>query len=205
MPKCFNFKIINSQSLKSLHGFTLIELVMVIMLLAILAVTVLPHFINLKGDAKQAVIKNVASGIHELDQQVYLKSVILGIQDNDRNLNATDTNPQGGFLLNGQFIQTIYGHPWLFDGDRLSNLLQADIQYETLSNRDKVCDYSGDFCAMEFHNATAPTDVGVNFQPGNAMLIYLPGDSIANNCYAYYIFDRTNNDSMIGSVMTGCN
>lgn len=44
----------------SLRGFTLIELVMVIVILGVLAAVALPKFVDLKGDAQQASMKGVA-------------------------------------------------------------------------------------------------------------------------------------------------
>ncbi|MEQ1669032.1 MAG: type II secretion system protein [Sulfuriferula sp.] len=44
-------------------GFTLIELVVVIVILGILAATALPKFIDLTGDAETAAIQGVAGGL----------------------------------------------------------------------------------------------------------------------------------------------
>lgn len=49
--------------MKKQKGFTLIELVMVIVIIGILAVTAMPNFINLSGDAQQAATDGVASAL----------------------------------------------------------------------------------------------------------------------------------------------
>lgn len=44
-------------------GFTLIELVVVIVILGLLAATALPRFIDLTGDARRASVQGVAGGL----------------------------------------------------------------------------------------------------------------------------------------------
>ena len=44
-------------------GFTLIELVMVIVILGILAATAIPKFVNLQGDAEQAAVEGMGGAL----------------------------------------------------------------------------------------------------------------------------------------------
>ncbi len=49
--------------MKAQQGFTLIELVVVIVILGILAATALPKFVDLKGDAQLAAVQGVAGAV----------------------------------------------------------------------------------------------------------------------------------------------
>ncbi|MEF1217477.1 type II secretion system protein [Photobacterium damselae] len=88
--------------MKRQGGFTLIELVVVIVILGILAVTAAPKFMNLQTDARNASLQGLKGAIQGAAGIVYGKAAINGIEAKD-----TATN----LVVDGKTIQTIHGYP----------------------------------------------------------------------------------------------
>lgn len=84
--------------MKKQGGFTLIELVVVIVILGILAVTAAPRFLNLQNDARKASLQGLKGAIDGAAGIVYGKAAVQGV---DTSTIATDVAG----------IQTIYGYP----------------------------------------------------------------------------------------------
>ena len=72
------------------QGFTLIELIVVIVILGILAVTAAPKFMNLTSDANSAVVKGLAGAIRSASQTIYAKSKVNRNGANPSYVCATD-------------------------------------------------------------------------------------------------------------------
>lgn len=64
--------------MKRQGGFTLIELVVVIVILGILAVTAAPRFLNLQDDARNASLEGLKGAMAGASSMVYGKAAILG-------------------------------------------------------------------------------------------------------------------------------
>ena len=74
--------------MKKQAGFTLIELVIVIIILGILAVTAAPKFLNLQDDAKKAAANGVLAAVQSSAQLVYSRAFLDG-KEKDETGNAT--------------------------------------------------------------------------------------------------------------------
>jgi prepilin-type N-terminal cleavage/methylation domain-containing protein len=97
-------RLYNHQTLTSLktrhQGFTLVELVIVIVLLGILAVVALPRFINLSDDAHIAVVAGTAGalkvGVKSIESLSQVNSISSGQRDLPGSFNdAVDVNSSG--------------------------------------------------------------------------------------------------------------
>jgi len=100
---------------KKQHGFTLIELVTVIVILGVLAATAAPKFINLKSDTNVAVLKSMGGAIKTSGQLVYMKSTMQGL--NSLELGNVDLDSDGT-----PDIETRYGYP---SGSRTNGISKA--------------------------------------------------------------------------------
>jgi len=68
------------RSTRKQSGFSLIELVLVIIILSILAVVAIPRFINLQGDATKSTLQGVKGALESAASITYAKSALQGEQ-----------------------------------------------------------------------------------------------------------------------------
>lgn len=66
-------------------GFTLIELIIVIVILGILAVVAAPRFIDISSSAKVAVMENIAGQIRSTVEMAKIKAILSGLKASTSN------------------------------------------------------------------------------------------------------------------------
>jgi MSHA pilin protein MshA len=100
----------NSMNIKvSQKGFTLIELVVVIVILGILAVTAAPKFIDLQDDARTSTLDGIKGSIESVKAFTYSKSLIAGNETVDGDVASPGVTPL--IVVNGQDVNVSFGYP----------------------------------------------------------------------------------------------
>lgn len=122
---------------KQQSGFTLIELVMVIVILGILAAFALPKFADLSGDAERAAIEGALGAVKSASGIAHATYLARG-----------QTNPVS---IEGSDFTMVNGYP---DGDDISSLANLD-GYTVTGTGPFVVTLDGSTCNFTYTEATA--------------------------------------------------
>lgn len=93
-------KKLTSNSLNPQKGFTLIELVVVIVILGILAATAAPKFIDLTGDARRSVMEGVQGSINSAVNLAHAKALV-----------QSETGATGSIQIGTKHYALVFGYP----------------------------------------------------------------------------------------------
>ncbi|WP_340676977.1 prepilin-type N-terminal cleavage/methylation domain-containing protein [Paraglaciecola sp.] len=137
-------------------GFTLIELIIVIVILGILAVTAAPKFIDIQKDAKASTVKAVEGAIDSVSSIVYGKALIAG-----------QTGASGKVTVNGDEYDLVHGY------------LAATQTTTTTLNLTSLLDVDTEMAAV-FHKSTATAGLGAP-GPGTASISFYGFDNTTFN------------------------
>ena len=170
--------------MKKTNGFTLIELVVVIVILGILAAVAIPKFVNLSDDAELASMQGMQATLRSARDLTFLE-----VKVKPQNLN---TNGRRFTLDSGEQIRLRADYP---DG-RWSNTFVhlVDISSVTFTNSNQ-CDVDTDWCVRHKGSGWFTNRNGYSSVTGGRGFVIYPNGYNLNQqaCYIYYYTPNTNN------------
>lgn len=163
--------------MKKQQGFTLIELIIVIVILGILAVTVAPKFLDLQGDAKKSTLEGVKGALAAANSTIYAKSAIEGENSNAYAATCNDTGTDETCSVNG--VGTNYGYIAAASSANIGNAMDIDTRNDWV-----VTAGTGSTAAsaapLEGYFAITPKGYTADFKGDNTAAV------VAKECFVLY-------------------
>jgi MSHA pilin protein MshA len=164
--------------MKTPRGFTLIELVVVIVVLGILAVTAAPRMVDLQSQARISALQGLQGAMQGANEQLI---GVAAAQDLDRTASAA-------IEVEGESVLIVFGYAKANNADSWAKLLHASIEDSTWGN---------DGADWYFNN---------DGDPENSFIHYMPASrrAIGDECFLLYTQADANQPPAITLTTNGC-
>lgn len=92
--------------MKRLHGFTLLELVVAIVILGLLSVVAAPKFLGLQSDARAAALSGLAGSMEGAVAIVHGKSAVQGIENQPASVSVVHLSRVLRLIMDTRWLQS---------------------------------------------------------------------------------------------------
>ncbi|MFC4701154.1 type II secretion system protein [Glaciecola siphonariae] len=168
-------------------GFTLIELVIVIVILSVLAVVAAPRFVDISTDAKVAKLQSISASLKDGSKLMYAEALLNNMAKGRERITLDDGNY--AILENGYPV-----------GDWTQGVRHlVNIEWGAF-NSDRVCEEA--ICAYGYQRSIpGKADLTIT---GYAAVVYLKGYKDRTACLAYYINNEDGSPPIAGTSTDEC-
>lgn len=142
------------------QGFTLIELIVVIVILGILAAFAIPRFVNLQNDARRSVLQGISGSLQAASALAYSKALV----STPVQTGSSGTISVPGAGTNGT-VALAYGYP---TGASISTMLQSTTNFGVSANSTTATFWptsAGNSAGCEVVYTAANSSVGAGAMP----------------------------------------
>ena len=173
-------------NISRIQGFTLVEVIVVMLVLGILASIAIPKFVDLKRDALLGTLKGVKGALQSTTGIYQPLASIRGVQTGNIQINGSNVMFHSGFP-EGHWNNTFR---YILDISAKSGYTPASARCTLF----RLCGVG--------NRASIPTVAGTT--GGRGVIIWPEGFRISERCFAYYYNRHDGSYPMIGVVDTGC-